>query len=112
MVHRLLGRNKSWKVIRSVKDLGMVCSLFGCNRSSRLTWNRKYLGVVRRLFDRDQSLYVCVPMLEMIRPQGTWCAPRKFSHSGICIRGNLGSKMGLIRNRAKINFCELEFKNQ
>ena len=29
-----------------------------------------------------------------------------------CIRGNLGSKMGLIRNRAKISFCELEFKNQ
>ena len=28
------------------------------------------------------------------------------------IRGNLGSKMGLIRKRAKINFCELEFKNQ
>ena len=28
------------------------------------------------------------------------------------IRGNLGSKMGLIRNRAKISFCELEFKNQ
>ena len=28
------------------------------------------------------------------------------------IRGNLGSKMGLIRKRAKITFCELEFKNQ
>ena len=28
------------------------------------------------------------------------------------IRGNLGSKMGLIRKRAKISFCELEFKNQ
>ena len=27
------------------------------------------------------------------------------------IRGNLGSKMGLIRKRAKISFCELEFKN-
>ena len=30
----------------------------------------------------------------------------------INIRGNLGSKMGLIRKRAKISFCELEFKNQ
>ena len=30
----------------------------------------------------------------------------------IHIRGNLGSKMGLIRKRAKISFCELEFKNQ
>ena len=30
----------------------------------------------------------------------------------IFIRGNLGSKMGLIRKRAKISFCELEFKNQ
>ena len=28
------------------------------------------------------------------------------------IRGNLGSKMGLIKKRAKIIFCELEFKNQ
>ena len=28
------------------------------------------------------------------------------------IRGNLGSKMGLIRKRAKIISCELEFKNQ
>ena len=28
------------------------------------------------------------------------------------IRGNLGSKMGLIRKLAKISFCELEFKNQ
>ena len=28
------------------------------------------------------------------------------------IRGNLGSKMGLIRKRAKISFCELKFKNQ
>ena len=28
------------------------------------------------------------------------------------IRGNLGSKMGLIRKRAKISFCELEFKNK
>ena len=28
------------------------------------------------------------------------------------IRGNLGCKMGLIRKRAKISFCELEFKNQ
>ena len=28
------------------------------------------------------------------------------------IRGNLGSKMGLIRKCAKISFCELEFKNQ
>ena len=28
------------------------------------------------------------------------------------IRGNLGSKMGLIRKHAKISFCELEFKNQ
>ena len=28
------------------------------------------------------------------------------------IRGNLGSKMGLIRKRVKISFCELEFKNQ
>ena len=28
------------------------------------------------------------------------------------IRGNLGSKMGLIRKRAKISFFELEFKNQ
>ena len=42
----------------------------------------------------------------------------KFS-KGVCqgcilgnIRGNLGSKMGLIRKRAKISFCELEFKNQ
>ena len=31
---------------------------------------------------------------------------------GKLIRGNLGSKMGLIRKRAKISFCELEFKNQ
>ena len=30
----------------------------------------------------------------------------------VLIRGNLGSKMGLIRKRAKISFCELEFKNQ
>ena len=30
----------------------------------------------------------------------------------IIIRGNLGSKTGLIRKRAKISFCELEFKNQ
>ena len=30
----------------------------------------------------------------------------------LSIRGNLGSKMGLIRKRAKISFCELEFKNQ
>ena len=30
----------------------------------------------------------------------------------IGIRGNLGSKMGLIRKCAKISFCELEFKNQ
>ena len=28
------------------------------------------------------------------------------------IIGNLGSKMGLIRKRAKISCCELEFKNQ
>ena len=28
------------------------------------------------------------------------------------IRGNLGSKMGLIRNDPTINSCELEFKNQ
>ena len=28
------------------------------------------------------------------------------------IRGNLGSKMGLIRKRANNKFCELEFKNQ
>ena len=28
------------------------------------------------------------------------------------IRGNLGSKMGLIRKHAKISYCELEFKNQ
>ena len=28
------------------------------------------------------------------------------------IRGNLGSKMGLIRKHAKNKFCELEFKNQ
>ena len=28
------------------------------------------------------------------------------------IRGNLGSKMGLISKCAKISFCELEFKNQ
>ena len=28
------------------------------------------------------------------------------------IRGNLGSKMGLIRKHGKISFCELEFKNQ
>ena len=27
------------------------------------------------------------------------------------IRGNLGSKMGLIRKRANNKFCELEFKN-
>ena len=32
--------------------------------------------------------------------------------SSLPIRGNLGSKMGLIRKRAKISFCELEFKNQ
>ena len=31
---------------------------------------------------------------------------------GLSIRGNLGSKMGLLRKRAKISFCELEFKNQ
>ena len=30
----------------------------------------------------------------------------------VIIRGNLGSKTGLIRKRAKISFCELEFKNQ
>ena len=28
------------------------------------------------------------------------------------IRGNLGSKMGLIRKRSNNEFCELEFKNQ
>ena len=28
------------------------------------------------------------------------------------IRGNLGSKMGLIRKRANNKFCELEFKSQ
>ena len=28
------------------------------------------------------------------------------------IRGNLGSKMGLIRKRANNKFCELEFKNE
>ena len=28
------------------------------------------------------------------------------------IRGNLGSKMGLIRKRTNNKFCELEFKNQ
>ena len=28
------------------------------------------------------------------------------------IRGNLGSKMGLLRKRANNKFCELEFKNQ
>ena len=31
---------------------------------------------------------------------------------GCVIRGNLGSKMGLIRKCAKISFHELEFKNQ
>ena len=38
----------------------------------------------------------------------------KYSLSLVCldIRGNLGPKMGLIRKRAKISFCELEFKNQ
>ena len=30
----------------------------------------------------------------------------------IIIRGNLRSKMGLIRKHAKISSCELEFKNQ
>ena len=30
----------------------------------------------------------------------------------IVIRGNLGSKMGLIRKCANNKFCELEFKNQ
>ena len=37
-----------------------------------------------------------------------------FHHScnNAFIRGNLGSKMGLIRKRTKISFCELEFKNQ
>ena len=33
-------------------------------------------------------------------------------HPWLLIRGNLGSKMGLIRKRAKNKFCELEFKNQ
>ena len=28
------------------------------------------------------------------------------------IRGNLGSKMGLIRKRSNNKYCELEFKNQ
>ena len=36
----------------------------------------------------------------------------KFRKQWTIIRGNLGSKMGLIRKRAKISFCELEFKNQ
>ena len=36
----------------------------------------------------------------------------KFTKNRSHIRGNLGSKMGLIRKRAKISFCELEFKNQ
>ena len=35
-----------------------------------------------------------------------------FDEDTTYIRGNLGSKMGLIRKRAKISFCELEFKNQ
>ena len=30
----------------------------------------------------------------------------------VIIRGNLGSKMGLIRKRANNKFCELEFKNK
>ena len=29
-----------------------------------------------------------------------------------CIRGNMGSNMGLIRKSANNKFCELEFKNQ
>ena len=33
-------------------------------------------------------------------------------HHNASIRGNLGSKMGLIRKRVKISFCELEFKNR
>ena len=37
----------------------------------------------------------------------------RYSHvEKLTIRGNLGSKMGLIKKRAKISFCELEFKNQ
>ena len=32
--------------------------------------------------------------------------------SGRCIRGNLGSKMGLIRKHTNNKFCELEFNNQ
>ena len=30
----------------------------------------------------------------------------------LCIRGNLGSKMGLIIKRTNNKFCKLEFKNQ
>ena len=30
----------------------------------------------------------------------------------LSIRGNLGSKMGLIRKHANNQFCELEFRNQ
>ena len=62
------------------KDLGLM--LFGCNKSLRLTWNGNDPGMVHRLFGRNLSLYVCVPMLEMMRSQGTWCAPGKFSYVG------------------------------
>ena len=34
------------------------------------------------------------------------------SQTRVNIRGNLGSKMGLIRKSANNKFCELEFKNQ
>ena len=38
--------------------------------------------------------------------------PHRVLENKTAIRGNLGSKMGLIRKHANNIFCEFEFKNQ
>ena len=77
-------------------EVASVPELVGSNY---LAWKRKMIDVLR-----SQNLWRLV--------NGEHKTPTTDDDLAICIRGNLGSKMGLIRKRAKISFCELEFKNQ
>ena len=109
----------SWTTIRNMDKKGRLlgleelCFTFCANFLMRthsincVFWTRKLRGShwihIRILDLYDYSLYLTVTLLFDM------C----FNMSlGIFIRGNLGSKMGLIRKCSSNKFCELEFTNQ
>ena len=85
---------------------------------AKIALNILKVGMHSYFSNAELNLWLNFNFEKLVKRESSLCGFAKVGLKGgedileCLIRWNLGSKMGLIRKRAKISICELEFKNQ